>query len=243
MSTPLTRKGFSSADALAAYAARGTVAAEDILPLAYALARLHLRYEPASGQPSKDDVTLKSVKLHGYRDKVRILPPAFLARTEVTPFDAVSGAGDWARSGGNAMEVSFLHLNAAGQDMSMVAYVPEMGANDMDALKDSDGKADRPALKAEVIWKKDAKTSYTYEYWRDWIKVSRTVTESGVSTTTGPQTYNGLNSRWRDWTGFRTVTKKNDKEGNEKPAGTAYQVVRHYSYEWIATGFEGLPTD
>ena len=125
----------------------------------------------------------------------------------------------------------------------MVAYVPEMGQVEMNNLEDSGGKKDPPALRAKVKWTKDARISYTYEYWRDWIKVTRTVTEGGTSTDGTPRTYIGLDPKWRDWTGFATVSKKNDKAGVEKPSGTPYNVVRHYSYEWIATGFEGLPTD
>ena len=51
--------------------------------------------------------------------------------------------------------------------------------------------------------------------------------------------YTYTNTFWTVWTQFRTVNSKKKTDGvTDVPVGTMYNLVRQYSYEWVATGIE-----
>ena len=96
MSTPLTVKGFRTAEELNNYAnITGAVRETDNLPMTFAMARLHVRYSPKTGQPSgtpqagQASVEITRVRLHNYDKKLRILPGTFADGDTVSPFSTV----------------------------------------------------------------------------------------------------------------------------------------------------------
>lgn len=228
MSTPLTKYGFRDADELAAYASattgRGTVRITDCVPMRYALSRLQLRYVPDTDGIAADSVEVLSVKLNVHRDKFLKLPANLLGGEEVTPFDAVTDVG-----GFSSADIDFTKVNVSTKSTAWVAYVPEVNSA---AVKTAVAAAQiaEPALEVAV--------KVTPRYGSAGKTVTFTYSGDGVTMDDGatPVTYE--NPGWTSWLKFRTIYARKDKDDNDIPVGTMYNLVRHYSYEWIATGVD-----
>ncbi|MBQ4390025.1 MAG: hypothetical protein II824_08680 [Bacteroidales bacterium] len=221
MSTPLTKYGFRDAAELAAYASattgRGTVRITDCVPMRYALSRLQLRYVPDDGAVGADSVEVLSVKLNVHRDKFLKLPAGLLGGEEATPFDAVTDAGNFSTTA-----LNFTKVNVSTKSTAWVAYVPEM---------DSAGPVDEPALEVAVKVTPrygSAGETVTFTYSGDHVTM-----DDGVNPAVSYE-----NPGWTSWLNFRTIYARKDKDDNDIPVGTMYNLVRHYSYEWIATGVD-----
>lgn len=228
MATPLTVKGFRTQTELENYFASGAVRAADRLALRFAMARLHVRYEPGTGQPSATpasgvaSVEITRVRLKNYDEYVRVLPPIFSGLTEVSPFTAVPAALSLNTTG----TINFVHPSTT--DASWVAYVPEMkvtGATTDPALivdvtvTDTDGNEVYYTFERDKICRKDGSNDKTYVNtpWTEWLQM---------------QTYytNLLDSYPKKYPGTTT----------DVPLLTYYNLVRNYSYEWVAYGVEGM---
>lgn len=230
MSTPLTKYGFRDAAELAAYASAttgwGTVRITDCVPMRYALSRLQLRYVPDDGAVGADSVDVLSVKLNVHRDKFLKLPANLLGGEEVTPFDAVTDVGSFSSDVIDFTKVN----NVSTKSTAWVAYVPEV---DSEAVKTAVAAAeiDEPALEVAV--------KVTPRYGSGGQTVTFTYSGDHVTMDDGanpPVTYE--NPGWTSWLKFRTIYARKDKDNNDIPVGTMYNLVRHYSYEWIATGVD-----
>ena len=207
MSTPLTETGFSSSSALNAYVSKGFVADKDMLPLQRRLSRIHLYFTSATGHK---EMTIQSAQLTGYRSKICLIPNGIFG-TGLTPFDAVSDAGNVVMNNPlNFREVSTGHR---------VVYVPEFNVAAVA------GDADKePYLTLEA---KENGTDRTYTYTKDKVTVSGTGT--------------GLPREYHydmPWLHFKTLVTKKDKDNNDVPAGTYFNLIGNYTYEWTARGVE-----
>lgn len=229
MSTPLTKYGFRDAAELAAYASantgRGTVRLTDCVPMRYALSRLQLRYVPDTDGIAADSVEVLSVKLNVHRDKFLKLPANLLGGEEVTPFDAVTDAGSFSTAA-----LNFTKVNVSTKSTAWVAYVPEV---DSAAVKTAVANSEihEPALEVEVKVTPrygSAGKTVTFTYSGDHVTM-----DDGVNPAVSYE-----NPGWTSWLKFRTIYARKDKENNDIPVGTMYNLVRHYSYEWIATGVD-----
>ena len=228
MATPLTVKGFRTKTELENYFASGAVRAADRLALRFAMARLHVRYEPGTGQPSATpasgvaSVEITSVRLKNYDKYVRVLPPIFSGLTEVSPFTAVPTALSLNTTG----TINFVHPSTT--DVSWVAYVPEMKVT---------GATTDPALIVDVTVTDtdDNKVYYTFE--RDKIRRNDGLND---------KTY--VNTPWTEWLQMQTYytnlldsyPKNYPGTTTDVPLLTYYNLVRNYSYEWVAYGVEGM---
>ncbi len=228
MATPLTVKGFRTQTELENYFASGAVRAADRLALRFAMARLHVRYEPGTGQPSATpasgvaSVEITSVRLKNYDEYVRVLPPIFSGLTEVSPFTAVPTALSLNTTG----TINFVHPSTT--DVSWVAYVPEMKVT---------GATTDPALIVDVTVTDtdDNKVYYTFE--RDKIRRNDGLND---------KTY--VNTPWTEWLQMQTYytnlldsyPKNYPGTTTDVPLLTYYNLVRNYSYEWVAYGVEGM---
>ena len=228
MATPLTVKGFRTQTELENYFAGGAVRAADRLALRFAMARLHVRYEPGTGQPSATpasgvaSVEITSVRLKNYDKYVRVLPPIFSGLTEVSPFTAVPTALSLNTTG----TINFVHPSTT--DVSWVAYVPEMKVT---------GATTDPALIVDVTVTDtdDNKVYYTFE--RDKIRRNDGLND---------KTY--VNTPWTEWLQMQTYytnlldsyPKNYPGTTTDVPLLTYYNLVRNYSYEWVAYGVEGM---
>lgn len=228
MATPLTVKGFRTQTELENYFASGAVRAADRLTLRFAMARLHVRYEPGTGQPSATpasgvaSVEITSVKLKNYDEYVRVLPPIFSGLTEVSPFTVVPAALSLNTTG----TINFVHPSTT--DASWVAYVPEMKVT---------GATTDPALIVDVtVTDTDGKKVY-YTFERDKIRRNDGLND---------KTY--VNTPWTEWLQMQTYytnlldsyPKKYPGTTTDVPLLTYYNLVRNYSYEWVAYGVEGM---
>ena len=229
MSTPLTKYGFRDAAELAAYASattgRGTVRITDCVPMRYALSRLQLRYVPDAGEIAADSVDVLSVKLNVHRDKFLKLPANLLGGEEVTPFDAVTDVG-----GFSSDFIDFTKVDVSTKSTAWVAYVPEVNSA---AVKTAVAASEihEPALEVEVKVTPrygSAGKTVTFTYSGD-----RVTMDDGVNPAVSYE-----NPGWTSWLKFRTIYARKDKDNNDIPVGTMYNLVRHYSYEWIATGVD-----
>lgn len=236
MATPLTVKGFRTQTELENYFASGAVRAADRLALRFAMARLHVRYEPGTGQPSATpapgvaSVEITSVRLKNYDKYVRVLPPIFSGLTEVSPFTAVPAALSLNTTG----TINFVHPSTT--DASWVAYVPEMKVT---------GATTDPALIVDVtVTETDgSKVYYTFE--RDKITRKWKWDDNG---TEREETRIYKNSPWTEWLQMQTYytnlldsyPKKYPGTTTDVPLLTYYNLVRNYSYEWVAYGVEGM---
>ena len=229
MSTPLTKYGFRNAEELAAYASattgRGTVRLTDCVPMRYALSRLQLRYVPDTDGIAADSVEVLSVQLNVHRDKFLKLPANLLGGEEVTPFDAVTDVGNFSTAA-----LDFTKVNVSTKSTAWVAYVPEV---DSAAVKTAVAAAeiDEPALEVAVKVTPrygSAGETVTFTYSGD-----RVTMDDGVNPAVSYE-----NPGWTSWLNFRTIYARKDKDNNDIPVGTMYNLVRHYSYEWIATGVD-----
>ena len=229
MSTPLTKYGFRDAAELAAYASattgRGTVRITDCVPMRYALSRLQLRYVPDTYGIAADSVEVLSVKLNVHREKFLKLPAGLLSGSTATPFDAVTDVGDFSSD-----VIDFTKVDVSTKSTAWVAYVPEV---DSAAVKTAVAAAQivEPAL--EVAVKVTPRygsggQTVTFTYSGD-----RVTMEDGVNPAVSYE-----NPGWTSWLKFRTIYARKDKDNNDIPVGTMYNLVRHYSYEWIATGVD-----
>ena len=230
MSTPLTKYGFRDAAELAAYASattgRGTVRITDCVPMRYALSRLQLRYVPDADGIAADSVDVLSVKLNVHRDKFLKLPANLLGGEEVTPFDAVTDVGSFSKD-----TLDFTKVNVSTKSTAWVAYVPEVDSAAVKTAVAASDIDDEPALKVAV--------KVTPRYGSAGETVTFTYSGDGVTMdddANPPVTYE--NPGWTSWLKFRTIYARKDKDNNDIPVGTMYNLVRHYSYEWIATGVD-----
>ncbi|MBP3201987.1 MAG: hypothetical protein J6M31_00050 [Bacteroidales bacterium] len=229
MATPLTVKGFRTQAELDNYFSSGAVRAVDRLSLRFTLARLHVRYEPAAGQPAatpapgKASAEITGVKLKNYDSYVRVLPPIFSGMKEVSPFTDVPAALSLNTTG----EITFVHPKAG--DDSWVAYVPEIKVS---------GVANDPKLMVDVtVTDKDGNKVY-YTFDRDRIRRWDTLGNDKI--------YD--NSPWTEWLQMQTYytnlldtyPKKYPDSTTDIPLLTYYNLVRNYSYEWVAYGVEGM---
>lgn len=229
MSTPLTKYGFRDAAELAAYASattgRGTVRITDCVPMRYALSRLQLRYVPDTDGIAADSVEVLSVKLNVHREKFLKLPAGLLSGSTATPFDAVTDVGDFSSD-----VIDFTKVDVSTKSTAWVAYVPEV---DSAAVKTAVAAAQivEPALEVAVKVTPrygSAGETVTFTYSGD-----RVTMEDGVNPAVSYE-----NPGWTSWLKFRTIYARKDKDNNDIPVGTMYNLVRHYSYEWIATGVD-----
>ena len=111
-----------------------------------------------------------------------------------------------------------------------VAYVPEVNSV---AVKTAVAAAliDEPSLEVEVKVTPrygSAGKTVTFTYSGDHVTM-----DDGVNPAVSYE-----NPGWTSWLKFRTIYARKDKENNDIPVGTMYNLVRHYSYEWIATGVD-----
>ena len=269
MSTPLTRKGFTDAATLAAYAGalsgKGTVQETDCVPMKYALARLRVSYEQASGQVDPLKVTPRAAHLNGFCTGFRVLSYTWAATEQPTPFDPVKDAsyGELtpAYDVDPAAPEEFLYLPDCDPvkypasdpaNRCMIAYVAEIDRDFIATQLATDPAFIEPYLTMAVdVTQEDGSTYRRFIYSATdtgSISVGTEVysLQPGVSVEArnisddtligSPYTYN--NPAWVSWLHLRTVYSKNDKEGNMVPVGSLYSLVRHYSYEWIATGID-----
>lgn len=228
MSTPLTKYGFRDAAELAAYASattgRGTVRITDCVPMRYALSRLQLRYVPDTDGIAADSVEVLSVKLNVHRDEFLKLPANLLGGEEATPFDAVTDAGNFSTAA-----LNFTKVNVSTKSTAWVAYVPEI---DSEAVKTAVAASEihEPALEVAV--------KVTPRYGSAGETVTFTYSGDHVTMDDGVNPVSYENPGWTSWLKFRTIYARKDKDNNDIPVGTMYNLVRHYSYEWIATGVD-----
>ena len=238
MATPLTVKGFRTQTELENYFAGGAVRAADRLALRFAMARLHVRYEPGTGQPSATpaigvaSVEITSVRLKNYDKYVRVLPPIFSGLTEVSPFTAVPAALSLNTTG----TINFVHPSTT--DVSWVAYVPEMKVT---------GATNDPKLIVDVtVTDKDGNKVY-YTFDRD--QITRKWKWKDASNVEHDETRVYKNTPWTEWLQMQTyytnlldTYPKKYPDGTKKdvPLLTYYNLVRNYSYEWVAYGVEGM---
>ena len=229
ISTPLTVVGFQTASELEHYARKvggtGAVRPTDKMNLNYALSRLHLRYEPEAGQLSKDSVWIKEVSVQGYRKKYHLIPAEWNSKLnwEGNPFEKVEDCGDLE----NAQKVNFYKLS----DHDFVAYVPELDSAAVKTMMASDPAFLEPGLsvKLEMISREDGKK---WEF--NHVRGTGITMKDDAS-----NEYTYTNTFWTVWTQFRTVNSKKKTDGvTDVPVGTMYNLVRQYSYEWVATGIE-----
>lgn len=229
MSTPLTKYGFRNAEELAAYASattgRGTVRITDCVPMRYALSRLQLRYVPDTDGIAADSVEVRSVRLNVHRDKFLKLPANLLGGEEVTPFDAVTDVGNFSSD-----VIDFTKVDVSTKSTAWVAYVPEVNSV---AVKTAVAAAliDEPSLEVSVKVTPrygSAGETVTFTYSGDSVTM-----DDGVNPAVSYE-----NPGWTSWLKFRTIYARKDKDNNDIPVGTMYNLVRHYSYEWIATGVD-----
>lgn len=225
MSTPLTKIGLGSKAAIQAYCDLGFVSADDILYLLRSLSRLRVSYVPAAGQPN---LRLDWVKLHGYRDRIAPVPATIFAATAPTPFDAVE---DW----GN------LKVGAAGDTPAWSAddvtfkssagihylYVPELQAATLS------GAGQEPYLTMQVTDPgadgdfATAADNVVYVYTPSTI----TVTDALHGTVVYPA--QGKTS----WLHFVSRDDKTLPDGQTVVlSGTKFNLIRNYTFEWIASG-------
>lgn len=197
------------------------ISGTESLSLNYALVRLQLRYLPEAGQVPASQVDVESVKLKGYMDKYRAIPQNWFdpGYTLLTPFDAVPDAGSYVTG-----EIEFTQPDGTA---ARVAYVPEMAV----------GKTPEPALTVEMKqWEVDANSVRT----GNWTKF----TYSGSSIRMqdndplNPLDVTYENPAWTPWLQLCTIYARKDKAGNDVAVGTRFNLVRHYSYEWKATGID-----
>lgn len=236
MATPLTIKGFRTQTELENYFASGAVRAADRLALRFAMARLHVRYEPGTGQPSATpasgvaSVKITSVRLKNYDEYVRVLPPIFSGLTEVSPFTAVPAALSLNTTG----TINFVHPSTT--DASWVAYVPEMKVT---------GATTDPALIVDVTVTDTDGNEVYYTFERDKITRKWKWDDNG---TKREETRIYKNSPWTEWLQMQTYytnlldsyPKKYPGTTTDVPLLTYYNLVRNYSYEWVAYGVEGM---
>ena len=241
MATPLTVKGFRTQAELDNYFATGAVRAADRLALRFAMARLHVSYEPASGQPAAPttpptagvaSVEITGVRLRNYDTYVRVLPPIFSGLAEVNPFTDVASP----LLLNTTDQISFVHPSAT--DASWVAYVPEMKVT---------GATNDPKLIVDVtVTDKDGNKVY-YTFDRD--QITRKWKWKDASNVEQDETRVYKNTPWTEWLQMQTyytnlldTYPKKDPDGTKKdvPLLTYYNLVRNYSYEWVAYGVEGM---
>lgn len=239
MTTPLTVCGFESASELENYAKEGTgtgiVRDSDHVSMEFAMSRLQLRYVPRAKSVSADSVTVKSVKLNVYKDKIRVLPQNWLTRAEMPNpytafvYDSATEVGSFAPG-----EVQFKEISSSsGKSKAYVAYVPEINASSVaKAIADDPTGFKEPSLvvsiKVKVREKTDG-TEVTYTYDRNKVTV-----QEGSNPAVEYKTYG--DSGWTSWLRLSTTYKRKDKEDNDVTIGTRFNLVRHYSYEWLAIG-------
>lgn len=229
ISTPLTVVGFNDVSELEHYAKKaggtGAVRPTDKMNLSYALSRLHFRYVPDAGQLAKDSVWIKEVSLQGYRKKFHLLPAQWKSKLnwEGNPFEGVEDCGDLE----NTQKVNFYKLS----DHDFVAYVPELDSTKIKTMMASDPTFLEPGLtvKLEMISRQDGK-KWEFSHVRG----------TGITMKDDASNeYTYTNTFWTVWTQLRTVNSKKKKDGvTDVPVGTMYNLVRQYSYEWVATGIE-----
>ena len=220
ISTPLTAEGIDNTVAHY-YLTNGRVQDSDLLMLRRALARLHVRYAPDDGQPA---IRLDSAKVFCYRNKFKLIPTGFASRTEITPFDVTSDeVGDKIS---DSIAFRPAKVNAVDKDGSLLLYVPEFNTDLTTPADPLDPKLTNPRL---TVWTTRLTDNVIFTYDAEGISVSKM--KAGVLESV---TYRY--GAWAAWVQMRLIDEKEDAEGNKRPAGTLFNLVRNYSYEWKATG-------
>ena len=215
------------------------ISGSESLTLNYALVRLQLRYLPETGQVPASQVDVESVKLTGYMGKYRAVPRNWFSTAALpTPFDAVEDAGSYGMNELTFTSVNYKEQPSATETLSArVAYVPEMSVATVNAAVAADPvNVKEPAL--AVVMKKyevDASDVRTGEWTKFTYSTDGVTMEDSAST---PASVTYVNPGWTDWLQLRTVYGRKDKEGNDVAVGTRFNLVRHYSYEWKATGID-----
>lgn len=157
----------------------------------------------------KKNMTILSAKVQNYRSKICLVPSGLFG-AGLTPFDAVPDAGTVVEAAVNFREISSGHW---------VAYVPVFNVA---ALA---GDSKEPCL---IIEAQENGTTRSYLYTKD------KVTVSDPSDATLPRDFHYS----MPWLRFFTQEAKLDKDSNPVAAGTYFNLVGNYTYEWIATGIE-----
>ncbi|MBQ9462541.1 MAG: hypothetical protein IJU68_02660 [Bacteroidales bacterium] len=157
----------------------------------------------------KRDMTIVSARVQNYRSKISLVPSGLFG-SGLTPFDAVTDAGTVELATVSFREISTGHW---------VAYVPEFNVA---ALA---GDSKEPCL---IIEAREDGTTRSYLYTKD------KVTVSDPSDATLPRDFHYA----MPWLRFITQEAKVDKNGDPVAAGTYFNLVGNYTYEWIATGIE-----
>ncbi len=234
MTTPLTVVGFNDPARLEEYAkegsGKGVVNEEDHIQMEFALSRLQLRYVPKDKAVSADSVKVQSVKLNVYKDQFRILPENWLnPALRPNPYTPTDDAGNFVSG-----DVIFKEISSkTGKSKAFVAYVPEISSASVDAAIAADPTHFKePSLVVKIQAKsrerKDGWITYTYD--RNKITV-----DDGTNPAQDYENYG--DEGWVSWLQMKTVQEREDIDHNPVLIGTRYSLVRHYSYEWVAVGF------
>lgn len=205
------------------------------LSMQYALVRMQLRYLPAAGQLPASQVEILSAKLTGYKNKFRLFPKEWLTGTLVTPFDEMVDGGDFVNDDIIFRKVSY-EVSATETADALVAYVPEMSAKVLANKMVADPTFKEPCLTAVMKKYEVDENNVRTDVWTQFTYSADGVTMEDSASTPATVTY--MNPAWTAWLQMRTLYARKDKAGNDVAVGTLFNLVRHYSYEWKATGID-----
>lgn len=204
------------------------------LSMQYALVRMQLRYLPAAGQLPASQVEI-SAKLTGYKSKFRLFPKEWLTGTLVTPFDVMVDGGDFVNGDISFQKVSY-EVSATETADALVAYVPEMSAKVLADKMAADPTFKEPCLTAVMKKYEVDENNERTDVWTQFTYSADGVTMEDSASSPATVTY--TNPAWTAWLQMRTLYARKDKAGNDVAVGTLFNLVRHYSYEWKATGID-----
>ncbi len=205
------------------------------LSMQYALVRMQLRYLPAAGQLPASQVEILSAKLTGYKNKFRLFPKEWLTGTLVTPFDEMVDGGDFVNGDIIFRKVNY-EVSATETADALVAYVPEMSAKVLADKMAADPTFKEPCLTAVMKKYEVDENNERTGVWTQFTYSADGVTMEYSASTSPTVTY--MNPAWTAWLQMRTLYARKDKAGNDVAVGTLFNLVRHYSYEWKATGID-----
>ena len=205
------------------------------LSMQYALVRMQLRYLPAAGQLPASQVEILSAKLTGYKNSFRLFSKEWLTGTLVTPFDEMVDGGDFVNGDISFRKVSY-KVSATETADAWVAYVPEMSAKVLADKMAADPTFKEPCLTAVMKKYEVDENNVRTGVWTQFTYSADGVTMEDSASTPATVTY--MNPAWTAWLQMRTLYARKDKAGNDVAVGTLFNLVRHYSYEWKATGID-----
>lgn len=157
--------------------------------------------------PGAHSVTINYVKLFCYRDHIAPLPLYFFEADPRTPFDPVT---DWGTA--QKVDVDFKLIDGV-----LTLYVPEFNVNS------AKNQSFEPYLKVQI---KDNTDDVLYTFTPTTITV--------VDALHGSVSYPAQGKT--SWLHFRSMSDKTIPGGGTVVAGTYFNIVRNYTYEWVATG-------